>query len=160
MQKSSNTDEALSSGEAARLFVENFVEAQYSFVEFFCDHLAACARAFDGDLQKPLILALVGQAHLVALRKSVSGDVEGLINASRIADVTAIPRQTVNRKLRTLAKDGYIVRRSRGWILNVQDGKVVARQRLEELTANQVETVSRFLAGFDRIRRRKRSTGA
>lgn len=153
MQKAAGIDGAMSSEEAARLFVENFAEAQYGFVEFFSAHLAACSRTFEGDLQKMLILSLVGQAYISGRGRSGGNEIDGAINATRIADVTAIPRQTVNRKLRALAKDGYILRHSRGWVLNVQAGKSVAGKALADLTANQIETVSRFLAGFDRIRR-------
>lgn len=156
VQRTPDSDGAMSAEQASRLFTENFAEAQYGFVEFFSDHLAACSRAFAGDLQKPLILALVGQAYIAALKRSDGGVLEGAINASRIADITAIPRQTVNRKLRSLAAEGYILRHPLGWILNVEAGRSIAGQKLAGLTANQVETVSRFLAAFDRLRRSRK----
>lgn len=146
----------MSSEEAARLFTENFVEAQYGFVEFFADHLAACSRAFEGDLQKMLILALVGQAYIAALNRSEGNAIDGAINATRIADITAIPRQTVNRKLRAMECDGFIHRQPTGWILNVESGKSIAGQTLSGLTANQIQAISRFLAAFDRIRRNRK----
>lgn len=40
---------------------------QYYFVEFFTEHLADCSRAFGGDLQLMLVLALMGQMHLQAI---------------------------------------------------------------------------------------------
>lgn len=159
MHGKADIDAAMSAEEAARLFTENFAEAQYGFVEFFADHLAACSRAFAGDLQKMLILALVGQAYIAALRRSNGQEIDASINASRIADITAIPRQTVNRKLRAMARDGYIRRQPAGWVLNVDAGRSVAGQHLATLRASQIETVSRFLAGFDRIRRSRAGAG-
>jgi hypothetical protein len=157
MHEQRDIDAAMSSEEASRLFTENFAEAQYGFVEFFADHLAACSRTFEGDLQKMLILALVGQAYLAALRRSDGREIDAVLNASRIADITAIPRQTVNRKLRAMEREGYLRRQPLGWVLNVDAGKSVAGQQLATLRANQIESVSRFLAAFDRIRQRSRS---
>lgn len=156
MPENTDIDAAMSAEEASRLFTENFAEAQYGFVEFFADHLSACSRAFEGDLQKMLILALVGQAYIAALRRSDGEEIDAAINASRIADITAIPRQTVNRKLRAMARQGYLRRQPLGWILNVQAGQSVAGQQLATLRANQIETVSRFLAAFDRIRQSRK----
>jgi hypothetical protein len=101
-------------------FRADYAEYQYRFVEFFTEHLAEVSRAFGGDLQQAMVLAIVGQVRLSAVRKAVARG-EALTpvlqsdgtTASRIADVTGIPRETVRRKLKAL--------RNRGWISQGDD---------------------------------------
>lgn len=55
------------------------------------------AGSVGGDLQAMLILAMVGQARIATLTQPVPDDPEnddsGAISASRLADVTGIPRE-------------------------------------------------------------------
>lgn len=45
-------------------------------------HLAACSRAFEGDLQRMLILALDGQSCLSSRCRSTGNEIDGAIVAS------------------------------------------------------------------------------
>lgn len=56
------------------------------------------AGSVGGDLQAMLVLAMVGQARIATLTQPVSDDPDndhsGAISASRLTDVTGIPRET------------------------------------------------------------------
>ncbi len=43
------------------VFEQHYREYQYCFVEFLTEHLADVSRAFDGDLQEMLVLAVIGR---------------------------------------------------------------------------------------------------
>jgi response regulator of citrate/malate metabolism len=98
--------------------------AQYHMTEFVVEHLIDCHKAFDGDLQLMLIVAVIGQA---SLQRFVHAQEKGLevfdraITASRLADITGIPRQTVRRKL--------IVAQERGWLEQTDRGawRIISR---------------------------------
>lgn len=131
-------------------FAEDYSRYQYAFVEFLTAHLTDIARAFDGDLQQPLILAIIGQVRLRARRHAeATGGVlpppDALsITASRLADVTGIPRETVRRKLKLLEARGWIARRPDGAVFLAADasGDVVPARRhfaeQDERTRRQV----------------------
>jgi hypothetical protein len=99
-------------------FGQNYATYQYAFVEFLVEHLTDLSRTFRGDFQQVMVLAIMGQRRLNELRR-VGGSNEtpagGMaISASRLADVTGIPRETVRRKLSLL--------RDRGWVVQGLDG--------------------------------------
>jgi DNA-binding MarR family transcriptional regulator len=98
----------------AAAFEADYRAYQYRVVEFLTEHLADLSREFGGDLQQMLVLAIVGQVHIHRhLRidgQSSPQNPETSISASRIADVTGIPRQTVRRKLAALETRGWIER--------------------------------------------------
>lgn len=48
-----------------RAFRDNYTRYEYSFIEFYAEHLCDLSRAFKGDMQMVLLLATVAQ---VALR--------------------------------------------------------------------------------------------
>lgn len=96
-------------------FQEDYPSYQYRFVEFFAEHMADLSRAFGGDLQEAMVLAILGQVRLRAIRETLArGEAPAPLmqgdgtTASRIADVTGIPRQTVRRKLLALKDKGWI----------------------------------------------------
>lgn len=114
---------------------------QYSLTQFFTEHLLDLSRVFEGDLQMMLILAVIGQSYL-------HGDERGRenspISASRLADVTGIPRQTVRRKLVLLAQRGWVEQTELGaWILTKTGRDPVAR---EDLAGAYTRGTDRLLA--------------
>jgi hypothetical protein len=137
---------------------DNYFVFQYNFVQFFVEHLADVSRVFEADLQSVLVLAVVGQMALDARIKSnfhEHGELpENLlkgpsprINALSIAEVTGIPRETVRRKLESLAERGWVARNSKGlWHIAVarQDMSPVQRQ-LIDLDRRAMERISRYL---------------
>ena len=141
--------------------LENYARTQYHYVEFLTTHLADCSRAFGGDLQEMLVLAVIGQVHLrahldAARDGSVSrraGPADRSISASRLADVTGIPRQTVRRKLQRLQASGWIEQSPQGrWQLVIDaSGVSKARGAFADLDARSMERVARLLVALKRI---------
>ena len=126
-RKSGHSDTAslAEESEAEKLrvsFRDNYIDVQYHFVQFLTEHLVDCLHAFGGDFDQVIILAVLGQTHLAAFR-SANADPDKAamavwINATRIADVTGLPRQTVRRKLLALAGRGWVRQNEqRGWAL-------------------------------------------
>lgn len=142
------SQESLSNAEA---FVdEHYPAIQYSFVEMITEHLADCSRVFDGDLQQVLLLGLIGQVFLDHHRRKEgqTQDVRGL-SASRLSDVSGIPRQTVRRKLAILAERGWIEETSPGsWRLKMAGHGSVARTDLAGLDRRNIQRMARFVSGL------------
>jgi hypothetical protein len=141
-------------------FRERYPLYQYHVVEFLCEHLTDCSRIFGGDLQQMLILAVLGQVHLrdyldmtpdgTMLPRAIPMDT--VITASRLADVTGIPRETVRRKLALLAARGWIEQiADGGWRLAYRDGVSVAKTDLDALDSAAIGRFSRLLAGLERL---------
>lgn len=125
---------------------------RYHLVEFITEHLIDCSRAFDGDLQEVLVLAVVGQVYM-HFRKQEGVDPANItrsIAASRIADITSIPRQTVRRKLASLGKRGWIEQdETAGWRIAVgDDGLGVAHRALAGLDARGMQRGIRLASAY------------
>lgn len=110
-------------------FARDYPAYQYAFVNFLVEHLTDLSRTYGGDFQQIVILAIIGQRRLNVLR-GLSGTEMPLpetmaITASRLADVTGIPRETVRRKLAILERKGWVSRGADGgWSLIADpDGK-------------------------------------
>ncbi|KAA6184488.1 hypothetical protein F2Q65_12305 [Thiohalocapsa marina] len=97
-------------------------------VEEFTALLIALRRQFGGDLDRMLVLAIIGSRTLS--RRRIDGlsydDFTVLrrnehapdpINLQSIADCSGIPRETVRRKIRDLEAAGWIVKRENGYLL-------------------------------------------
>ena len=141
-------------------FLEEYPRYQYALVEFLVAHLTDIARAFDGDLQQPLILAVIGQVRLRAMRQAEeAGDAsppprDMAITASRLADVTGIPRETVRRKLKLLEARGWIARRPDGAFYLVADDSgddVPARRHFQEQDKRTRRQVARLVAELSHL---------
>ena len=125
---------------------------QYHFVEFFTEHLADCSRAFGGDLHLMLVLALMGQMHLqaiVAQKQNPDHWAQSVrdqeITASRIADASGIPRETVRRKLAKLAELGWVEQEGSGaWRLIIDQQGSKARRDLAELDQRAMARIAIF----------------
>lgn len=139
---------------SARLFRQKYPQTQYHFVEFITEHLADCSRTFGGDLQQVVILAIIGQVFLraridEARRPGQSGAARStIISASRIADATAIPRETVRRKLVLLERRGWIERAGKGWQITMVDSRATARRDLDALDSRGLERLARLYVGL------------
>ena len=103
-------------------FGRDYPTYQYAFVNFLVDHLSDLSRSYGGDFQQILILAIIGQRRLNVRRGTDAANMPGpeamAISASRLADVTGLPRETVRRKLESLRKKGWVVQGpDGGWSL-------------------------------------------
>lgn len=138
----------------------NYRGYQYRFVEFFVEHLADVSQVFRGDLQQVMVLAIIGQVRLSALGAATAAGDDAAripheklsISASRLADVTGIPRETVRRKLALLERRGWIVRSPpAGWRLAVDGDDVPARTALSDLDERAIERVARLFTDLETI---------
>jgi DNA-binding MarR family transcriptional regulator len=134
---------------------EHVVFFHYHFMEFLSQFLAEGLRAFGGDLEELMVMAIVGQMHIRgrldapadAGNKPTKAPARVSISASRISDVTGIPRQTVRRKLEVLERRGWIVRGSQAtWRLRIEDGHPIAQAGLKALNDAGTARFARLLA--------------
>ncbi|MEQ9260532.1 MAG: helix-turn-helix domain-containing protein [Roseovarius sp.] len=148
------------STEVAEAFDANYLNYQYRFVEFFIDHLSDTSRAFKGDLQCMLVLAMIGQKWLSAVRDAVAEGIDpgslptasNSTSASRIADVTGIPRQTVRRKLASLDERGWIQRNEDStYRLVVAEGEAAARRDLSDIDQRALQRVARLFTDLEKL---------
>jgi DNA-binding MarR family transcriptional regulator len=142
----------------AAAFESQYLDYQYIFVEFLIGHMVDAVSAFDGDYQEMLVMAVLGQARLGAVRAAASLDVADvnaaaeISNASRIADVAGIPRQTVRRKLASLENRGWIERDANGaYRLVSAEGKSTARRDLEDLDRRALMRIARLVADLQSV---------
>lgn len=144
--------------QASAAFRARYSEFQYTFVQFFTEHLTDLSRSFRGDLGEMLILAVIGQAFIDAYHERGRGNApediraRAWINASRLSDVTGIPRQTVRRKLDALERRGWIERNNEAeWTLRFEGPSSVARRELKELDDRAIDRVALLYSQLSRI---------
>ena len=120
-------------------------------VDFLAEHLTDISRVFDGDLQQALILAVLGRMHLGA---RISGqwrnaDPPPTMTASQLAETTAIPRQTVRRKLLAMKAMGWLEQDDQqAWHLVMRSGRSAASLALSDLDARGIHRALRLAAAF------------
>lgn len=118
------------------------------FAEVLTEHLIDLSQVFDGDLQQALILAVLGRLHLRALIAGacVPPARPPAISASGIAALTAIPRETVRRKLLTMKKKHWLDQDDRqAWRLTkARDGRSNALISLLDIDARGIERATRL----------------
>ncbi len=141
-----------------RLSVEQGATTRYACIHFFVEQLVEISRVLEADLETVVVLALVGQMELQArIRSSVGLEGETppnamvgrppRTNASCIAEVSGIPRETVRRKLERLARRGWVERHPSGsWRIKM-DGpdSVPTRREFHDVDRRAMERLSRFL---------------
>lgn len=134
-----------------------YAELQYVFVQFLSEHLTDCRAAFDGDLDSVLVLAVLGQSHLRAVLAAPDhvGD-NPAMTASRLADVTGIPRETVRRKLRLFEENGWIRQGEDGaWSLAGGRTNTAAGNDLSGLNERGINRLMRLNSDVTKILRRR-----
>jgi hypothetical protein len=116
-------------------------------VEHFAELLITLRRQFDGDLDRLLIMAVIGVRTLPPQRvegrsftEFQSGALDAqpsVINVQSISDTTGIPRETVRRKVAQLEAKGWVERR--------EGGELVVAPRAREDLAAGTEATMRYL---------------
>jgi DNA-binding transcriptional ArsR family regulator len=141
-------------------FSDGYLDFQYCFVDFFVDHLGDLSRVFRGDLQQMMVLAVVGQARIRAVRDAVEAGADMAqvekapvgVSASRLADITGVPRQTVRRKLAALRDKGWVVQLADGsWSISGGDAAGSVRDSLAEVDRRAIARVARLFASLERV---------
>ena len=121
------------------------------FHEFLTEQLIDLSQAFNGDLQQMLILAVLGRMHLGARRSGAWAPPAPppSISASRLSDLTAIPRQTVRRKLLEMRAKGWLEQdQHRAWRLTIRDGCANARRSLADIDTRGINRAVRLARLF------------
>jgi hypothetical protein len=129
---------------------KNDTEPNWALSDFLAEHLADMSRVFGGDLQQALILAVLGRTHLVANINGPWRDIDGspTMTASQLAETTAIPRQTVRRKLLAMKALGWLEQDDQqAWRLAMRGGRSAAFVALRGLDARGIHRAMR-LAGI------------
>lgn len=140
-------------------FESQYPTYQYHLVEFVTEHLADLSRTFRGDLQEMMVLAIIGQLTLRARKATLaepdqanSKSIETAITASRLADVTGVPRQTVRRKLKSLEERGWIERGDgASYRLAIKDGQAPVRNDLSAIDQRGMDRAVRLFCGLERL---------
>lgn len=135
-----------------------YAELQYTFVQFLSEHLADCRRVFNGDLDAVLVFAVLWRNHLRALLNQTGKSAAApAMSASRLSDVTGVPRETVRRKLNRFSQNGWIEQNAGGaWRLNAKDGASTAQRDLTEIDQRGCARFLRLHADITRILDRRK----
>jgi hypothetical protein len=124
----------------------------------FNELLILCRRAFDGDLDKMIILSIIGERTLTVERAagiSYERFLEGLrgpasskpINVQSISECTGIPRETVRRKIGQLIERGWVQRDESGLLFVLPQ----ASRDLRPITEGTLEYLRRVGAAILRV---------
>lgn len=108
-------------GLTTRLMTEKFSQVQPMWVEQHLRSLCALRAAVGNDLDKVIILAVIGQCMLAAVtdaphdhssaqRVSPQLNRSRLTNSQSIGDATGIPHESVRRKVAELIEAGWVAR--------------------------------------------------
>jgi hypothetical protein len=135
-------------------FFANYPCVQYHYVQFLTEHLVDCSKSFGGDFDQVIILAVLGQSHINAVvaraQRPKSNSPPIWINASRIADVTGLARETVRRKLGLLADRGWVEQNERrGWQLVGPADGTRARRDLNALDRRAIARLAKLFAALE-----------
>jgi hypothetical protein len=119
-------------------------------VEHFAELLIALRREFDGDLDRMLVLAIIGLRTLPPRRVQALSYEEfdagrlvrepDPINVQSIADTSGIPRETVRRKVAELER--------KGWVERLESGHLAVAARAREELVPATEATMRYLVAI------------
>ena len=129
--------------------LRNYAGVQYEIVKYLSEHLADSTRSLDGDLDQVLILAVLGQRFL----DGRLGKGDGIISATRLADVTGLPRETVRRKLVRMATRNWVTQTAEGgWTLRLNEqGQSYAALALAAVDRRGIERLAHMFTALTAI---------
>lgn len=147
--------------DASALIRERYVEIWPKILEPWTQYLIAARSAFDGDMDKMVILAVIGLMSLqdagLLLRDPPSKSYDDLaqrdtrpanarpINIESIALYTGIPRESVRRKVHELVTRKWIARDSRGYLVVLPAASI----DLEPLSAHLFRLIGQISAAIN-----------
>lgn len=132
------------------VFDERDVLIKHAFLEFLFDELVDMRPIFENDFDSMLVYTAISRFYLKDERvglseESVQTSVYGM-TASRIAEWTKIPRETVRRKLLRLEGRGLLERGPRDeWRVAQRDGQPVIRTAYAEAWCQELSRIVRFV---------------
>lgn len=137
----------------AESYEQNYLALQYVHVQFLTEQLLGPAKLLGGDYGIVIILAVLGQRALEALHSD--GDArpaDRSMTASRIADITSIPRETVRRKLQKLQGMGLVTQEGdSGWLVSGSAEVSSVRNFFSEEERGHVKRLAKFYVRLNAI---------
>jgi hypothetical protein len=145
-------------GETRRLLDEQFAVAQFAWVEGHLGLLCILRSVLGNDLDKVIILAVIGQqvlrglvpadessaALIASLTDGMALDTRVLTNIESIATATGIPRESVRRKVGELVAAGWIERLETGGLMICAPAVAALQPATDHTTA----FLDRLVAGY------------
>ena len=142
-------------GETVRLMETRFVSTQFLWVEGHLEMLCKLRSIVGNDLDKVIILAVIGQRMLGGAmattdepdqlqRTAPTIDANRLTNIESIAAATGVPRESVRRKVGELVATGWVTRRENGG-LHIEPEAV---EKLAPTTEYTVDFLDRLVSQF------------
>lgn len=129
---------------------ENYPVFHHHFLEFFTAHLTDCSKAFDGDLEGLLILAIMDarfwrNRYSEFYGKEMAIEAPEKFTVTRLSEITKIPRETVRRKLLALEKRGWVTREGRDWQMAQHNDKPSVENDLDNLVRLELKRVVKLV---------------
>lgn len=150
---------ALAQSQVETALRSSYTSYQYCLVDFLAEHLADASRSFGGDMQKVVLMAIIGQVHLHVVMAAESSrqstedfppERRGILT-NRLADVTGISRETTRRKLLELEQKGWLRREHGFWMLALTDEVAVAQHDLSDLDSRGIRRTAAFFVSLTGI---------
>ena len=147
------------------IYYENYDYFFYLFTCFLTDYVQITRKNFHGDVDLAKVFGVVAaqqmRLHQIEHEKGIRKDVRhysriqarAWVNASSIAEVTGIPRETVRRKLFVLQAYGWVEMDARGRVAvgRTPDGTVAASVALPEMHHWTAVNLCRFVLEFMKL---------
>jgi DNA-binding transcriptional ArsR family regulator len=131
------------------VFSERDVLIKHAFLEFLFDELVDMRPIFENDFDSMLVYTAISRFYLMNERVGLSEEnarSPTSLTASRIAEWTKIPRETVRRKLLQLESRGLLERGPRdAWRVAQKDGQPVIRTEYREAWRRELNRIVRFV---------------
>jgi CRP-like cAMP-binding protein len=139
------------------LIEEHFSTIWPAQIAGFTRFIVQLRKAFDGDLDMMVVLAVIGDrtrpenwARELVDYRSLTRDGAGErrqepLNVQSISDFTGIPRETVRRKIAALETRGWIRKDEKGHITALH----MASSDLKDATGEAIEYLSTIATAFD-----------
>lgn len=133
------------------IFSERDVQIKHEFLEFLFGELVDMRPIFEHDLDSMLIYTAISRYYLrdervgLSPENAESGQRRGL-TATRIAESTKIPRETVRRKLHQLERRQLLEKGPRDeWFVALRDGQPVIRSKYSHEWRRELERIVKFV---------------
>ncbi len=130
---------------------EKYAQFKHEFLELLFAVLVDERPVFGNDLDSLLVYTAVSRYYLRDERVGLSLEDRDLgrrftLNATRIAESTRIPRETVRRKLRQLESKGFLEKGPReDWRVVVRNGQPVIRSEYSHVWQQEMTRIVKFV---------------
>ncbi len=130
---------------------DKYAHFKHEFLEFLFAVLVDERPVFGNDLDSLLVYTAISRHYLRDERAGLSLDDADFgrrvtLNATKIAETTKIPRETVRRKLRQLERRGFLEKGPREeWRVVVRNGQPVIRSEYSHVWQQEMARIVKFV---------------